>query len=171
MPTVIGDKKQELNLSYLQTVAAIAGFAFNVRRQDYGIDGSFHGIGQLATGEYYEKTWALNYQAKATVRAKRLTDEATISYALKAEAYNKLVHANNEGPTPCLLIVLALPQDESAWAQFDEDFLAMSGCCYWSIIRDDNHNASSVTVRLPRVNQFNPKALADLYQSVIDGSL
>ncbi len=83
-----GDEKQELNFAYLQTVAARAGYAFNIERQDYGIDGYFREIIHLPTGKYTASTRALNFQAKATVNSEFVGDRA-VKYTMQAQAYNK----------------------------------------------------------------------------------
>lgn len=171
MATPIGDKKQELNFSYLQVVAATAGFAFGRNTQDFGIDGHFRQIGQMPNGNYYAKTQTLNFQAKATENATRLQNGTQISYTMEVEYYNKLAYMNKDNSSPCLLVVLALPKGMSEWAAFDEDIMQLSGCCYWEIIRQETQNIGNVAVRIPRSNQFNPEALVNLYQAMLDGNL
>ncbi|MBP8000893.1 MAG: DUF4365 domain-containing protein [Chloroflexi bacterium] len=164
-------REEELNLSYLQSVATIAGFTFEGTRQDYGIDGHFRGIGQMPDGRYYPKSYILNFQAKATTEAVKLHDGIHISYEMEAKYYNKLAYMNCNNSSACLLIVLALPSDESKWVRFRENALLMSGCCYWGIIKQESANSSKVAVRMLRSNQFNPISLTKLYQDVKDGKL
>ncbi len=66
-----------------------AGFNCALREFDYGIDGTFIEVADMAGGGKVESGFKLDFQAKASIRATRAN--GTIRYPLEAEAFNRLV--------------------------------------------------------------------------------
>jgi len=68
---------------------------------------------------------------------------------------------------PRNLIVIVLPENDADWLSHSEEELILRHCGYWASLAglSDTDNASSVTVRIPRTQQFNPDALHALMQA------
>lgn len=60
----------------------------------------------------------------------------TIAYDLEIKNYNDLVRRKREREQqnacfPLVLVLLALPREESRWLQIVEDKTVLEHCCYW----------------------------------------
>ena len=154
--------KEKLQNAYFQAVLAVAGANFATPNWDCGIDVYITSPTVNARGRVAPTGNIVLCQLKASKNCKLDGDE--VVYALEAEAYNKLVEL--EGARG-ILILLHLPEDENEWLIVDEHAMCIRYCCYWKEISGKTtENSSTITVRIPKSQVFNPEAVNYLLGSV-----
>ncbi|MEO0946600.1 MAG: DUF4365 domain-containing protein [Cyanobacteria bacterium J06641_5] len=105
-------------------------------------------------------TIGLYFQLKASTRWE--IEGAEIAYDLEAKTYNDLI-ALQTGIAPCILILLALPREQSRWLQCEESTIAIGGCCYWvHLTGKPTLNKSSQRISIPQQQRFTPDTLLKL---------
>jgi hypothetical protein len=147
------DREEALSRAYVQAVAAGAGYVVATRDFDRdGIDCEIKAGGHMRP--------ALGIQLKATVNLGECID-GCYHYPLKRRNYDWL-----RGPSqaPRLLVVLALPEQETDWLSISAAQLVMRRCAYWVSLADapETTNQTSVTVLLPEVNRLEIASLRKL---------
>lgn len=157
-----GDRKEALSRVYAHAVAARAGYTTAVYDQDRdGVDLRIQAGGEMRP--------AIELQLKATVHL-AASDDGHFRFPLKRRNYDLLCI---ETQTPRLLVVLDLPGDERRWMTISEDELVLRRRAYWLNLRgmDETTNATSVTVRIPERNVFDPESLQALMVQSSEGSI
>ncbi len=98
-------------------------------------------------------------------------DEVCLRYPLKLKNYNDLRPAAEDLIVPRLLVVVVVPADVGGWLQQSEEELALRHCGYWLSIQGaaPTENQETVTVVVPRIQQFTPTALQRIMQRVNGG--
>lgn len=149
-----------ISLAYVHALAGRAGVSLsNPRVHDYGIDGTFRSIKNVA-GRRVESGFGVDFQLKASINWEHQND--TVIYDLEAKNYNDLVQREVEA-TPCILILLCLPSSEGDWIDADEDRLLLKHCCYWSSLQGEaTPNTSTKRIRIPRANMLTSAAITEL---------
>ncbi len=162
MPITIQHTMEFLSYSYVCAVAAKAGVTVAKYNLDYGIDVTLSEVQILPNGKPQPSGWSLHLQLKAST-ATRVRDDEVI-YDMDVDAYNKLAYQN--GP-PCFLVLMRLPKDSDIWLSLSEEELLLKSCCYWKHIDGPpSDNSSSITIGIPRDQQFNPNSIGQLFSLV-----
>ena len=109
----------------------------------------------------------LDLQLKCTADEGVLHDEL-LHFPLKIKNYKDLSH---EGLVPHALIVVLVPNQVDDWLSQTEEELVLRRCAYWFSLLGEPavDNVESITVRIPRANQFTPQALQDMMRRINDG--
>jgi len=163
------DIEECLGRAYVYTVAGRAGGNLAGSIKDYGTDGTFRDV-LRCNGRLFESGWSIDFQLKASKNCG--FEENFIVFDLEADTYRQLLTRSNNGATPILLIVMALPTDAAHWLVHTEDELLMRRCCYWWQVEGEwSENTRTVRIRIPRTQQLTPNALTTLMGRLKDGSL
>lgn len=106
-------------------------------------------------------------QVKCTAAAS--VSATHVAYPLKIKNYDELRPTDLQ--VPRILIVVTVPDDLGDWLKHSEQELAMRRCGYWLSLRGEpgTTNTTSVTVQLPRANQFTVAELAGIMQRIGNG--
>jgi hypothetical protein len=112
----------------------------------------------------------LDLQLKATINADT-SDPTTIGYDLRVADYDKL--RRTDVPVPRVLVVLELPEAETAWVTQTADELILRRAAFWTSLRGRAAiTATSTTrVRMPRANVLTPAAVTDLLTRIRAGAV
>lgn len=146
------NKKERFSLAYIAAVAASAGFDLVESRVD--VD-SIDGI--LISHE--GRRPRIEFQAKATARD--VIGAETVTFPLPTKNYDEL---RADVIIPRLLILVVLPEREEDWLTHSEDSLILRHCGYWLSLagQPERENATTVTIKIPRDQRFDPMALEAL---------
>ena len=156
------DIEEALSCIYVQAVAARAGYTTaDYSRDRDGIDMLIQAGGKMRP--------AIVLQLKATINLGN-PSKGFFHYPLRSENYNLLCKPVQ---TPRLLVVLALPKDQTKWLTISADELVLRRSAYWLNLRgyDETKNKSSVTVHIPEQNLFNVDNLRMLMEQSRQGSI
>jgi hypothetical protein len=87
---------------------------------------------------------------------------------LSLKNYNEL-RVNSH--VPRILVVVLIPENLSHWVVQSEAELSIRHCAYWVSLRGmpETQNATTVTIELPRSNQFTVEALSTMIQRIGEG--
>jgi hypothetical protein len=160
----IDDQKEQFSFAYVRAVAATARIAVNEPTVD---DDSVDLIlQQKGTGGIFRSP-RLEVQVKCTEAA--TITAAHIAYPLKIKNYDEL--RPTDFLVPRILIVVVVPNSLADWLNHSEPELAMRRCGYWRSLRGEQStiNTTSVTVHLPRTNQFTVTELQAMMQRIGNG--
>jgi|CXWL01.1.fsa_nt_gi hypothetical protein len=116
--------KSFLSKSYVNAVVTQAGYGCQFEEPDYGIDARISEVQFLPNGKYVSSGFHFNVQIKASHKFTK--HNQSISYALEADAYNKLVY--HKGGL-IVLVLFCLPEEPSSRLILTEDFLELRNCC------------------------------------------
>jgi len=154
-------KKALLSVAYLDAIAADAGVQFQPHNtSDYGVDGLLTRVIKNQLGILSPTGHNVQVQLKSTSNA--TVGNTHVSYAMAADAYNKL--AVWEGPR-CLLMLYVVPSEDTERTYFSESVGELRNCLYWHDVPSvPTPNSSSVTIQIPRTNLVDPQALIDLLE-------
>jgi Domain of unknown function (DUF4365) len=148
-------------MAHIESVVGYAGanLAAGSRRNDYGIDGSFHNVVER-DGRLVESGFRLDFQAKSTTRWQH--DGDFVIYDLEAKTFNDLVTRHPSAPR-CALILLCLPGEPQDWIVSLEASLTLRHCCYWAFIEgEETGNEVTKRIRIPRRNVLTADAVRQL---------
>ena len=161
-------RKEGLSRAYVQAVGAQAGVIVDIggRSQDYGIDGSFHGVRSFE-GQRTENGVSIDFQLKATSCLEVHDDFVALS--LDVRTINMLAARANV--RRAILIVLSIPPHPDEWVQISEQELLLRRCCYWSHISSPTNNLYTATHKIPRAQLFTAEVLRALLISPQTGVL
>ena len=162
----INHRKEEFSYAYVHAVAAVAGYGLVLMPKLVDHDGIDVQIAARG-GKGTVRSPRLEAQVKCT--SQDVIEEKRIAYPLEVKNYNDLIADNYH--TDRILIVLAVPEDISLWLMHSEEQLAMKRCAYWTSLREgkETTNSATVTVSIPRQNQFTSDALISLMETVGKG--
>lgn len=121
-----------------------------------------------ASGEGSVNFPELKLQLKCTSRD--VIDGDRIRFPLKVKNYNDLI---KNVLVPRILVVVLVPDNVEDWVQQSEAEMCMRNCAYWISLRGmaETQNTATVTVALPRSNQFAVQALKSMIQRISEGNL
>ena len=152
-------QKEEFSYAYIHAIASVAGFGLMQMPKEVdhdGIDVQIAARGRRGT----MRSPRLEAQVKCTW--KDVIKEDRIAYPLEVKNYHDLIGENYH--IPRILIVLVVPEDVNSWLEQSEEQLAMKRCAYWLSLRGEQEttNSETVTVSIPRHNQFTADTLIRL---------
>lgn len=177
MAQPIQHAEEQIQKAYLTALAAHARQNITVGNaygQDYGVDGEFERIDRYeSTGSYQVSGVKLPFQSKASKKV--IYEDSAVKYDMHAKAYNNIVERNKRGTIPCILIVLALPENINEWLDHTHERYILRRCCFWKSFTGNEpfapNNDGSKRITIPRSNFLGPTALNDLLNRVAAGGL
>ncbi|HJZ54634.1 MAG TPA: DUF4365 domain-containing protein [Gemmataceae bacterium] len=157
---------ESLSRAYVQAVAAQAGLNYSVHAYDYGIDITLREIVDVG-GRYIDSGMLIDVQLKSTTQV--IEFETEIKYDLDVRTYDHL--RSESAKTLRVLVVLALPAEESEWLTQSVEALCLRRCAYWLVLRGAPATEASSTVRItiPVGNVLTESALQDLIRRPVEG--
>lgn len=160
----IRQQKEQFSNTYLQTVTTVAGYSlYKPSVDDDSIDWGIAARGVMGR----IRSPRLELQLKSTSRD--VLDDNWVRYPLKIKNYNDL--RLPDFAIPRILVVLVLPENPADWLQQSEEELCMRYCAYWVSLwgMSETQNATTVTISLPRSNQFTVVSLQSIMQRIAQG--
>jgi hypothetical protein len=160
----ISQQKEQLSNVYLQAVTTVAGYSlYRPSVDDDSVDWGIAAKGVMGR----IRAPRLELQLKSTSRD--LLDDKYLRYPLKLKNYDDLRLL--DFAIPRILIVLVLPENLADWLQQSEEELCLRYCAYWVSLRGmpETPNTTTVTISLPRSNQFTATALQSIMQRIGQG--
>ena len=150
----------ELSLAYLQAVAAKEGFSVDVPHIDSdSVDAVIAARGKIDITSIKHSP-KIEVQLKATINAS-VNEAGKIAFPLSVKNYDDL-----RADTMCsrLLVILALPEQQSDWLVHESDKLILQKCSYYLNLKGLPPSLNSVnqTVYVPIKNTLTPTALKEL---------
>lgn len=154
-------RQEALSKTYVRAIAAQAGLICVEPELDYGIDLALRSI-ERKNNRYRDTGVQLDIQLKSSTRTK--STDAEVVYDLEVAAYNDLCDANT--PCPRILVLLALPDDESQWLKEGPQELCLRQCAWWLSLKGSAVSSASSTVRIaiPVSNVFSVAAVTAIMQ-------
>jgi hypothetical protein len=130
---------------------------------DYAIDLSVHAIRRVGH-RHVEAGFSLDIQAKSTTTAG--VTPTQVLYDMEVKTYDDL--RDSGVGCPRILVLLVMPEDETAWAEQSEDHLLIRKCAYWLSLKGmpATTNTATIRVTIPRANLFSVDALNRLMGKV-----
>ena len=154
--------KEKLQNAYFRAVLAKAGANFATPDWDCGIDFYITSPQINTRGKFSPTGNIVLCQLKASKNCKVVGDE--VVYQLDAEAYNKLIELED---ALGILVLLHLPEEEEEWLIVDESAMCIRYCCYWmEVAGETTDKSSTITVKIPRNQVFDPEAVNHLLNRV-----
>lgn len=160
----LNKQKEQFSIAYVRAVIAAAGY--NVYKMEVDEDSVDLGIGATASLDLPLRP-RLDLQLKCTANEDVLRDEF-IHFPLRIKNYDDL---RNSGLVPQALVVVLVPSEVADWLYQTEEELVLRRCGYWLSLLGEPEvdNTESVTVRIPRAQQFTPLAVQDMMRRINDG--
>lgn len=157
----IAQQKEKFSDAYLQAIAAVAGYGLAKPNPD--TDSVDWVISARGVGDTLRRP-RLEVQLKCTARD--VLRETFLHFPLEIKNYNDLRHP--DPLTPCVLIVVVVPDDVEQWLTHSETELSIRHCGYWISLcgAPENSNVATVTVKLPRNQMFTPEALRTIMRRI-----
>ncbi|PQO46165.1 DUF4365 domain-containing protein [Blastopirellula marina] len=157
-------RKEELSRAYVQAIAATAGYSWSKPSVD---DDSIDLTLAQRGGNGTIRSPRLDIQLKCHAAETPTVDE--ISFPLKIKNYDDLRAENVL--IPRLLVVILIPHSPHEWLLQTESELAIKRCGYWVNLRGlpSTSNTKSVTISIPRRQQFTETGLRELMDKIGSG--
>jgi hypothetical protein len=160
----ISQQKEQFSNTYLQEITTVAGYSlYKPSVDDDSVDWGIAARGIMGR----IRAPRLELQLKSTSR--ELLDDNYLRYPLKLKNYDDLRLV--DFAIPRILVVLVLPEHRKDWLQQSEEELCIRYCAYWVSLRGlpETPNTTTVTISLPRTNQFTVAALQSIMQRIGQG--
>jgi hypothetical protein len=157
------EQKQQLSVAYVHAVAARAGYACQV----INVDNDSVDVQLAARGMVHQhavlRSPRVDIQLKAT--SQPVLKESHLTFPLPIKNFNEL---REPVLVPRILVVFLLPEDDNLWLVQSEDAMITKHCGYWMALLDhsETKNRTSVTVHLPRDQQFTVSSLRTVMEKV-----
>jgi hypothetical protein len=158
-------QQEALCRAYVRAVAARAGLSVSEPEVDYGVDLSLRAI-TLKGKRRRDVGPQLDLQLKSTTRAD--VGETSLRYDLDVKNYEDLREGHDL--SPCLLVVLVLPNEEERWLGQSPEELVLRHCAYWLSLRGSPPTTATRSVRLtiPLTSIFSVAALQEIFQRLLE---
>ena len=113
----------------------------------------------------------LDIQLKCT--SDEIIRDEYVHFPLKRKNYDDLRKDKEERLTMQILLVVSVPNETFDWLKQSEQEMILRRCGYWCSLMGDpaTTNEHSITVKLPRQQQFTPDGLRQLMQKINDKEL
>ena len=163
----LAQQKEKFSDAYLQAVAAVAGYGLAKPNPD--TDSVDWIVSAHSRGDTLRRP-RLEVQLKCT--AQDVIRQTHLHFPLEIKNYDDLRHPNPL--TPCILIVVTVPDNIEEWITQSETELSMRRCGYWVSLcgEPETLNAATVTVRVPRNQMLTPQALQEMMRRIdVEGRL
>lgn len=160
----ISQQKEQFSNTYLQAITTIAGYSlYKPSVDDDSVDWGIAAKGIMGR----IRAPRLELQLKSTAR--ELLDDGYLRYPIKLKNYDDL--RLTDFAIPRILVILVLPEHLTDWLQQSEEELCIRYCAYWVSLRrlPETPNTTTVTISLPRTNQFTVAALQSIMQRISQG--
>jgi hypothetical protein len=160
----INQQKEQFSNTYLQAITTVAGYSlYKPSVDDDSVDWGIAAKGVLGR----IRAPRLELQLKSTSR--ELLDDTYLRYPLKLKNYDDL--RLPDFAIPRILVVLVLPENLADWLHQTQKELCIRYCAYWISLRGmpETQNITTVTISLPRSNQFSVAALQSIMQRIGQG--
>jgi len=161
------EQKQQLSFAFLHMVAARAGFTVDRPLTEYeSVDAVIGTAGEVHGELVFRSSPRLEVQLKAT--SVDCLRETHLAFPLPLKNYDDLRQSTL---VPRILVILLLPADAQQWVTQSEDELIARRCAYWRSLagEPDSPNTASITVHVPRQQQFTAEALMNLMRHIDQG--
>lgn len=160
----LNKQKEQFSIAYVRAVIAAAGY--NVYKMEVDEDSVDLGIAATAFLDLPLRP-RLDLQLKCTASEGALHEEF-VHFPLKVKNYGDL---RNNGLVPQALVVVLVPSEVGDWLTQTEEHLVLRRCGYWFSLLGEPavENVESVTVRIPRAQQFTPLAVQDMMRRINGG--
>jgi hypothetical protein len=162
----INKQKEQFSNAYVRAVASVAGCSASIPEvDDDSVDLSLKKKGGF---DYQYMSPQIDIQLKCT--SQDVINDENIVFPLNVKNYNEL-HQNSL--VPRILVVVIVPDKIDDWLYQTEEQLSIKKCGYWLSLRkmNETENENSVTVYIPRNQQFTVNQLADLMNMVGNGEI
>lgn len=166
MAITVQHQKESLGQAYVRAIVAKAGYNVSVSEHDYGVDGLIKDV--INRGDrYFETGFGINFQLKSSVNV--TFEENYLVYDLESKNYNDLVYETEMLPN--ILILFAMPREESQWLSFDRNQLSIRNCAWWCSFAglEPTDNKETKRVKIPIDQVFSPDGLLDIMNKVKGG--
>ena len=158
--------KEGLSRAFILAVAHRAGLNCAFQAFDYGLDGTFRDVKTVGSRRV-ESGFSIDFQAKASENC--MVDDTFVTYNLEAKSHKDLV--DDTVGAPRILIVLALPEDETKWLEVSAEALVLRRSAFWMSLRGQppTTNKNSQVVKIPRAQVFDVQAMNTMFTLVRAG--
>jgi hypothetical protein len=163
----LSQRKEQFSVAYLSVVVTTAGYNLYQPRVDHdSVDWEI----TARRSEELARRPRIDVQLKCTQRAEPFADEA-IRFPVKRKNYEDL--RDDLVMVPRILVVVLVPRQLRDWLHHSEEELALRHCGYWVSLRGlpSTPNRQTVTVPVPRSQQFTVEALQQMMKRINDGGL
>lgn len=152
--------------AYARAVAAAAGFAVST----LNVDDDSIDMGFAARSQRIPSAPRLEVQLKCTARAPLSHEEDGFGFDLPIKNHRDLCQLT---VVPRLLVVLLVPAEPDEWLAATDQHSILRHAAYWLSLRGQTQslNQSTVRVRLPKSQRFDPASLTTLFAKVAAGEL
>jgi hypothetical protein len=160
-------RQQSLCRAYIHAIAGRCGLGCSFREFDYGIDLTVHSIRRRGD-RYCESGFNIDIQAKSS--ASVMDSSSHVLFDLEVKYYDDLRDAT--AGCPRILVLLVLPEEETAWTEQTVDHLLLRRCAFWMSLKGMAGTTNTATIRIPipRTNVFSVEALNQLMKKVCGGA-
>lgn len=156
------DREEAMSRAYVAAVAAGAGYV--TAQQDFDRDGVDV---QIRAGGLMRPL--LDIQLKATINLGEALN-GVFRYKLRRHNYDLL---REQTMIPRILVVLALPADETEWLSVTPEQLILRRCAFWASFAgfSETQNKESVTIEIRSQNMFDIEGLRTLMAQARSGTI
>jgi hypothetical protein len=161
---------EEIGFSYISMLSAIDRMSVTKPGKDFGLDGTIADIEYDEISHKYSQTgFNIDFQLKSTTNC--ICQNGSIKYDLKVDNYKKLINQNVG--TSRILILYAMPKDESQRLEVYPDYTIARKCAWWLSLRGmiDTGNKKTVRVEVPEKQLVTPAELRRLMDIIKGGGL
>lgn len=164
--------EEGLSKAYVLAVGCRAGMLCNVDFSfDYGIDGTYREVEYRPDSrrKYFDSGFSLDFQLKASKNIEVVDNN--IIYDIDSDTYNELIQSNRG--TPCILIVMKLPNDDTTWLDINEEESILRNCAWYVSLegKKKTENKKKIRIKIPKKQILTPNALINLMEMVKEGEL
>ncbi len=152
--------KEQFSRAVAHAIATVAGLT--TYRPDPDIESVDVGFGGVS--ELHPCRPRLEAQLKCTAQIK--VTRTHIHYRLRKKNYDEL---RESFMVRRVLIVMRVPEDFRQWLEVSDEQTLIRHCCYWRSLEGlPITNEKSVTVKIPRKQQFTPAALQAIMKTIAE---
>lgn len=155
---------EQLQIGYVEAVAATAGCTMNIMYRD-----AFRLDALIVRHRHDADETHLWVQLKNTTTVKPGA-EGDFVFAFKSERQIDRLR-RPAGGTPTLLVVMVSHPDQRQWTQGTHEALTLRHCCYWKSVAtaDPAETDSRLSVRVDRANVFDAEGLLQIMDQIERG--
>ena len=160
----VNKQKEQFSNAYVRAVASVAGCSVSVPEVDE--DSVDLSLKKKGGSDYQYMSPQIDIQLKCT--SQDIIRDEDLVFHLSVKNYTEL---RQHSLVPRILVVVVIPDEIDDWISQTEEQLSIKKCGYWLSLKEmsETENETSVTVYIPRNQQFTVNQLADIMNMVGNG--
>lgn len=164
-------RKEMASRAFVHSIVSKAGYVMSSPNLDYGIDVSVTQVRERQDSNGIRLVEGFEFKIQLKSSSGVNVEDGQLIYDLEAKSFNDLADSNTN--VPRILVLVHLPCEEGQWITISDESILLKNCAYYADFSKEmpTKNKSSIRIRIPLVQKFNPKFITQFFSKIERGDI